>query len=47
MVKGLKETGCIQIDIGIEAVSQRLLDEVDKGTTIKQAKQLKHNYGIL
>lgn len=40
MVKGLKETGCIQLDIGVEAGSQRLLDKVNKGITLDQIRQV-------
>jgi len=40
MIRGLKETGCIQLDIGVESGSQRLLDTVNKGITIDQIRQV-------
>lgn len=39
MIKGLKETGCIQVDIGLETGSQRLLDIVHKRITIDQVRR--------
>lgn len=39
LVKILRQTGCIRMDLGIESGSQRLLDEIlNKGITIKQIK---------
>ena len=40
MIRGLKETGCIQLDIGVEAGSQRLLDKVNKNITLQQVRQV-------
>jgi len=39
MIKGLKETGCIQVDIGVETGTQTLLNRVNKGITIQQVRQ--------
>ena len=39
MIKGLKETGCIQIDIGVETCSQSLLDRIHKQITVQQVQQ--------
>lgn len=49
MVKGLKASGCIQIDLGIESGSQKLLDRVNKKITLDQirnAVSLCHKYKI-
>ena len=40
MIKGLKETGCIQLDIGVESGSQTLLDGVNKKITLDQIRQV-------
>ena len=40
MIKGLKETGCIQVDIGVEAGTQRLLNRVNKKITLDQIRQV-------
>lgn len=40
MVKGLKETRCIQLDIGVETGTQKLLDGVNKGVTLQQIRQV-------
>ena len=40
MIRGLKDTGCIQIDIGVESGSQRLLDNVNKKITLDQIRQV-------
>jgi len=48
-VAALKEAGCIQIALGIESGSQRILDYYRKGTTVEQnrtAMQLVNRYGI-
>ncbi len=39
MIKIMKEAGCIQIDFGVESGSQRLLDKIKKGITIKEIKR--------
>lgn len=37
LMKAMKESGCAQIDIGVESGSQRILDDIiGKGTNIKQ-----------
>jgi radical SAM superfamily enzyme YgiQ (UPF0313 family) len=33
MIKAMKETGCIQVDIGMESGSERILKSLKKGTT--------------
>jgi len=40
MIRGLKETGCIQVDIGVESGSQKLLDNVKKKITKDQVRQV-------
>jgi len=40
MIQGLKETGCIQVDIGVESGSQFLLDVVSKGITLDQVRRV-------
>jgi len=40
MVRGLKETGCVQLDIGVETGAQRLLDRMNKGITLQQVRQV-------
>lgn len=40
MVKALKESGCIQISLGIESGSQRVLDLIGKGTRIEQINEV-------
>ena len=39
LIRGLKETGCVQVDIGVESGSQRLLDLMDKKITVEQVKE--------
>lgn len=39
MVKRLKDTGCIQVDIGVESGCQDVLDRVKKQITLEQIKQ--------
>lgn len=36
----LKETGCIQLDVGMESGSQALLDNVNKGITVEQVERV-------
>ncbi|MFH1038193.1 MAG: radical SAM protein [PVC group bacterium] len=36
LFKRLKEAGCVQINMGVESASQRLLDILRKGTTVEQ-----------
>ena len=38
LLKKLSESGCIQIDFGVESGSQRVLDMLKKGVTIEQIK---------
>tara|TARA_Y100000294_G_scaffold175534_1_gene195861 strand:+ start:737 stop:2173 length:1437 start_codon:yes stop_codon:yes gene_type:complete len=38
MLKIMKKAGCWQIAYGLETGSQQILDSIDKGTTIKQAR---------
>jgi radical SAM superfamily enzyme YgiQ (UPF0313 family) len=40
MIRGLKETGCIQVDVGVESGSQFLLDVVNKKITLDQIRQV-------
>ncbi|MCX5711450.1 MAG: radical SAM protein [Candidatus Omnitrophica bacterium] len=40
MIKALKESGCIQISLGIESGSQRVLDLIGKGTRIEQINEV-------
>lgn len=40
MIRGLKETGCIQLDIGVEAGDQWLLDKVNKKITLDQIRRV-------
>lgn len=40
MIRGLKETGCIQLDIGVETGTQPLLDRVNKKITLEQIRQV-------
>ncbi|MBW8001729.1 MAG: B12-binding domain-containing radical SAM protein [Planctomycetes bacterium] len=40
MIRGLKATGCIQLDIGVESGSQQLLDQVNKGITLDQIRHV-------
>lgn len=40
MVRGLKESGCIQLDIGVESGSQKLLDKVNKKITLDQIRRV-------
>jgi len=40
MIRGLKESGCIQLDIGVESGSQQLLDHVNKGIVLQQVRQV-------
>ena len=40
MVRSLKESGCIQLDIGVETGVQRLLDGVNKGITLQQIRDV-------
>jgi len=39
MAKTLKNTGCVEIGVGFESGSQRILDLVGKGTTVEQNLQ--------
>ncbi len=39
LASGLKESGCIQVDLGVESGSPRLLQRVHKRITIKQVRQ--------
>jgi radical SAM superfamily enzyme YgiQ (UPF0313 family) len=39
LVRGLKETGCIQVDLGVESGSQELLDRIHKQITVGQVQQ--------
>ncbi len=39
MVKLMKESGCIQLDFGVESGSQKLLDGIRKGITIAEIKR--------
>lgn len=48
-VKSLAESGCEEVWIGAESGSQKILDAMDKGTTIKQIEEstlLMKSYGI-
>jgi radical SAM superfamily enzyme YgiQ (UPF0313 family) len=38
LVKAMSAAGCVQIDFGIESGSQKVLDEIKKGTTVEQAE---------
>ncbi len=38
----MKRAGCVQIEYGFESGSQRMLDMMDKGTTVKQNYQAAH-----
>jgi len=38
LIKKLKDTGCIQIDFGVETGSQRMLDKVNKKITVAQIR---------
>ena len=40
MVRALKESGCIQISLGIESGSQRILDMIGKGTRVEKIDQV-------
>lgn len=40
MIRGLKETGCIQVDIGVETGTQPLLDRVNKKITLEQIREV-------
>jgi radical SAM superfamily enzyme YgiQ (UPF0313 family) len=50
MIRVMKQSGCMQIDFGVESGSQRLLDDIiNKGTKIAQIKrafELSRKYGI-
>lgn len=39
MARGLKESGCIQVDIGVESGSQKLLDRIHKHITVQQIRR--------
>lgn len=39
LVKAMKEAGCIQIDLGVESGSQKILNNLNKGITVKQIKE--------
>lgn len=40
VVKKLKEAGCIGVFAGVESVSQRVLDSIDKKTTVEQIRDM-------
>lgn len=40
MIRALKESGCIQLDVGVETGVQRLLDGVNKRITLEQIRQV-------
>lgn len=39
LVKAMKEAGCIQMDFGVESGSQKILNNLNKGITVKQIKE--------
>lgn len=49
MLKALKEARCVQLDFGVESGSQKILDGMEKGITIQQARdafRMCHKTGI-
>lgn len=39
LVKAMKAAGCIQMEFGVESGSQKMLDNLNKGITVKQIKE--------
>jgi radical SAM superfamily enzyme YgiQ (UPF0313 family) len=44
MALALKESGCVQVGLGLESGSQRILDKINKGITIEQ---IRHGLDLL
>ncbi|MCX5677936.1 MAG: radical SAM protein [Candidatus Omnitrophica bacterium] len=49
ILRRMRESGCVEVGVGIESGSQRILDTINKGETVKknlEAIKLCHRYGI-
>lgn len=43
ILKLMKDSGCVEVGVGIESGSQKILDNVHKGTTVEQNNVFMHN----